>query len=46
MKPLVYDIDRGQDQEIATAKLRSMDIEIDSLNPEQKAYLQGFSEGT
>jgi adenosylhomocysteinase len=46
MKPLVYDIDRGQDQEIATAKLRSMDIEIDSLTPEQKAYLQGFSEGT
>src|ERR671928_15309 len=46
MKPLVYDIDRSQDQEIALAKLHSMGIEIDRLSPEQKAYLEGFSEGT
>ena len=46
MKPAVYNIDRAQDQEIATAKLLSMDIEIDSLTPSQKSYLQGFSEGT
>jgi adenosylhomocysteinase len=46
MKPRVYDIDRAQDEEIAMAKLQSMDVEIDTLTPEQKAYLQGFSEGT
>ena len=46
MKPLVYNIDRSQDQEIALAKLRSMNIEIDSLTPPQKAYLEGFNEGT
>ncbi len=46
MKPLVYNIDRSQDQEIALAKLRSMDVEIDALTPTQKSYLDGFSEGT
>src|SRR5690606_5247497 len=46
MKPLVYNIDKAQDQEIALAKLQSMGVEIDSLTPEQKAYLEGFSEGT
>ncbi|HEX6282305.1 MAG TPA: adenosylhomocysteinase [Nitrososphaera sp.] len=46
MKPLVYTIDRSQDQEIALAKLQSMNIEIDSLTPPQKAYLEGFNEGT
>jgi adenosylhomocysteinase len=43
---LVYNIDRSQDQEIALAKLQSMSVEIDSLTPTQKAYLEGFSEGT
>jgi adenosylhomocysteinase len=46
MKPLVYNIDRAQDQEIALAKLQSMGVEIDALTPAQKAYLDGFSEGT
>lgn len=46
MKPLVYDIDKTQDQEIALAKLQSMGITIDVLTPEQKAYLDGFAEGT
>jgi adenosylhomocysteinase len=46
MKPSVYNIDRSQDQEIALAKLQSMDVEIDSLTPTQKTYLEGFSEGT
>jgi adenosylhomocysteinase len=46
MKPMVYDIDRAQDQEIALAKLQAMGVEIDKLTPEQKAYLEGFSEGT
>lgn len=46
MKPLVYDIDRSQDQEIALAKLHSMGVEIDTLTDDQKAYLEGFNEGT
>jgi adenosylhomocysteinase len=46
MKPLVYNVDRAQDQEIALAKLLSMDVEIDTLTPSQKSYLQGFGEGT
>ena len=46
LKPIVYDIERTQDQEIAMAKLESMGIEIDRLTPDQKSYLDGFSEGT
>jgi adenosylhomocysteinase len=46
LKPLVYDIERAQDQEIAMAKLESMGIEIDRLTSDQKVYLEGFSEGT
>jgi adenosylhomocysteinase len=46
MKPLVYNIDKSQDEEIALAKLQSMGVEIDKLTPNQKAYLEGFSEGT
>lgn len=46
MKPLVYNIDKSQDQEIADAKLHSMGVEIDLLTPAQKSYLEGFSEGT
>jgi adenosylhomocysteinase len=46
MKPLVYDIDKAQDQEIALAKLQAMGVEIDKLTPEQMAYLEGFAEGT
>ena len=46
MKPMVYNIDKSQDQEIALAKLESMHISIDKLTQEQKTYLEGFSEGT
>lgn len=46
LSPKVYDIDRTQDQEIARAKLESMDINIDTLSGEQETYLTGFSEGT
>lgn len=46
LKPMVYDIEKEQDQEIARAKLQSMGIEIDTLSPDQKSYLEGFSEGT
>jgi adenosylhomocysteinase len=46
LKPIVYNIDKSQDQEIALAKLESMNVKIDVLSPEQKEYLEGFSEGT
>ncbi len=46
LKPMVYNIDKSQDQEIALAKLESMNVQIDVLSPEQKEYLEGFSEGT
>jgi adenosylhomocysteinase len=46
LKPIVYDIERTQDQEIAMAKLESMGIQIDRLTSDQKLYLDGFSEGT
>ncbi len=46
LSPIVYDIPREQDQEIALAKLRSMNVDIDILTQEQNAYLNGFSQGT
>lgn len=46
MKPLVHNIDKAQDQEIAMAKLQAMGVTIDVLTPEQKKYLEGFAEGT
>jgi adenosylhomocysteinase len=46
LSPGVYEIERSQDQEIAKAKLESMDINIDTLTEEQQTYLTGFSEGT
>jgi adenosylhomocysteinase len=46
LSPAVYEIERSQDQEIARAKLESMDITIDTLTEEQETYLTGFSEGT
>lgn len=44
--PTVYEIERSQDQEIARAKLESMDINIDTLTEDQETYLTGFSIGT
>jgi len=42
----VYAIDRAQDQEIATVKLATMCRKIDTLTPEQVAYLTDFASGT
>jgi adenosylhomocysteinase len=46
LEPIVYDIEKSQDQEIAFAKLTSMGVKIDKLTTEQKNYIQGYSEGT
>ena len=45
LSPAVYDIDRTQDQEIARAKLESMDINIDTLSGEQETYAHLFVAG-
>src|SRR6185369_17241031 len=46
MKPGVIDIDPAQDQELASLKLHTMGIKIDSLSAEQKAYANDYTVGT
>jgi adenosylhomocysteinase len=46
MENKVYDIPKEQDQEIATVKLSTMGINIDTLTPEQSKYLNDYSSGT
>jgi adenosylhomocysteinase len=46
MKPMVYDIDPAQDQEIALVKLHSMGMKLDQLTPEQAKYADDYSAGT
>jgi len=48
-KPLeagVYDIPEEMEREIASLKLASMGMMIDTLTPEQKKYLESWQEGT
>jgi adenosylhomocysteinase len=42
----VYSVPEEIDREVARLKLKSMNIEIDSLTPEQKKYLASWQEGT
>jgi len=42
----VYAVPKEIDEDIALRKLRSMNIQIDSLTDEQKSYLAGWEEGT
>jgi adenosylhomocysteinase len=42
----VYSIPYEQDLRIASLKLKSMDVEIDELTPEQRKYLSDWREGT
>lgn len=46
LKPGVYRLPGNIDEEIASIKLKSMDIKIDSLSKEQKKYLESWEEGT
>jgi adenosylhomocysteinase len=46
LKSGVYAVDKSQDQEIAMAKLNSMNVKIDVLTHGQQEYLTGFGEGT
>ncbi|MBU2632460.1 adenosylhomocysteinase [Patescibacteria group bacterium] len=42
----VYVLPKKLDQEVARLKLKAMGITIDTLTPEQKAYLSSWGEGT
>ncbi len=46
LEPKVYDVSRDQDMEVARLKLETMNIEIDSLTPQQLEYLKSFESGT
>src|SRR5436190_19626469 len=46
LKRDVYKVPDDIDREVARLKLRSMEIDIDTLTPEQDKYLRTWSEGT
>jgi adenosylhomocysteinase len=46
LQPAVYTIPTEIDKEIARLKLMAMGIDIDSLTPEQKTYLESWESGT
>lgn len=46
LKAQVYDVPRKIDAWVAKLKLKSMNIDIDRLTPEQKKYLASSGEGT
>ena len=46
LKPGVYEVSDEIEQTVASLKLASMGLSIDSLTPEQKKYLSSWQEGT
>jgi adenosylhomocysteinase len=42
----VYDVPEDIDKEVARLKLETMGVRIDELTADQKAYLEGWEEGT
>ena len=46
LSPGVYPVPREIDQEVGRLKLKAMGAAIDSLTPEQHAYLTGWEKGT
>ena len=46
LKPMVYDIDPAQDQEIALVKLSALGMKLDQLTAEQVKYADDYSAGT
>jgi adenosylhomocysteinase len=45
-KGSVYDVPVEIDEEVARLKLSSMDVDIDTMTPEQVKYVASWSEGT
>ena len=46
LEPIVYDITKEQDQDLATTKLSTLGFEIDELTEEQIEYLDDYNAGT
>lgn len=46
LQPKVYPVPEEIDSEVGRLKLKAMNINIDSLTPEQKKYLESWEEGT
>jgi len=46
LPPQVHPVPKEIDQEVGRLKLRAMGVEIDTLTPEQEAYLQSWELGT
>lgn len=46
LAPAVYDVPEDIENTVATLKLASMGISIDTLTPEQRKYLSSWQEGT
>jgi len=46
LKKQVYSVPESIDKEVARIKLEAMGIQIDTLTPEQKKYLESWEEGT
>ncbi len=46
LAPAVHSVPREIDREVARLKLASLGMEIDTLTPEQEAYLHSWREGT
>jgi len=46
LQPVVYPVPEEIDKQVALLKLKSMGIEIDTLTPEQRHYLDSWEEGT
>jgi len=46
LKPKVYPVPTKIDEKVASLKLKSMNIKIDHLTAEQKAYLSSWTSGT
>jgi adenosylhomocysteinase len=46
LEPKVHDVPRSVDEWVASLKLQTMGIAIDSLTAEQKTYLESWEMGT
>jgi adenosylhomocysteinase len=46
LQPKVYDVPMDIDREVARLKLETMGVTIDTLTPEQEAYLSSWQHGT
>jgi adenosylhomocysteinase len=46
LDPAVYSVPADLDAQIASVKLNTMGVAIDTLTPEQKSYLESWQEGT